>query len=112
MLEDLDKELERRGLRLARYADDCLICVRSQRAAQRVLRSISRFIEGRLRLRINPLKTKAARRSACTFLGFELRRGRLHWTDAAVKRFKERIREITKRSNGRNMKIRIEALKR
>jgi RNA-directed DNA polymerase len=112
MLDDLDKELERRGLRLARYADDFLIFVRSQRAAQRVLRSISRFIEGRLRLRINPIKTKAARLSACTFLGFELRRGKLHWTDASVKRFKERVREITKRSNGRNMKVRIEALKR
>lgn len=112
MLDDLDKELERRGLRFSRYADDFLIFVRSQRAAQRVLRSISRFIEGRLRLRINPAKTKAARLSACTFLGFELRRGKLHWSDAAVKRFKERVREITKRSNGRNMTFRIEALKR
>lgn len=112
MLDDLDKELERRGLRFARYADDFLIFVRSQRAAQRVLRSISRFIERRLRLRINPIKTRVARLSACTFLGFELRRGKLHWTHAAVKRFKERVRERTKRSNGRNMTSRIEALKR
>jgi RNA-directed DNA polymerase len=112
MLDDLDKELARRGLRFARYADDFLIFVRSQRAAERVLGSISRCIEGRLRRRINPNKSKAARLSACTFLGFELRRGTLHWTDAAVKRFKERVRDITKRSNGRNMKVRIEALKR
>jgi RNA-directed DNA polymerase len=112
MLDDLDTELERRGLRLARYADDFLIFVRSQRAAQRVLQSISQFIEGHLRLRINPAKTKAARLSACAFLGFELRRGKLHWTDAAVERFKARVREITKRSNGRNMKARIKALKR
>jgi RNA-directed DNA polymerase len=112
MLDDLDKELERRGLRFARYADDFLIFVRSQRAAQRVLQSISQFIEGHLRLRINPAKTKAARLSACAFLGFELRRGKLHWTDAAVERFKARVREITKRSNGRNMKARIKALKR
>ena len=111
-LDDLDQELERRGLRFARYADDFLIFVRSQRAAQRVRRSMSRCIEGRLRRRINPIKPKATRLSACTFLGFALRRGRLHWTDAAVKRFKERVREITKRSNGRNMQIRIEALKR
>ena len=55
---------------------DFLIFVRSQRAAQRVLRSISRFIERRLRLRINPIKTRVARLSACTFLGFELRRGK------------------------------------
>ena len=61
MLDDLDEELERRGLRFSRYADDFLIFVRSQRAAQRVLSSISRFIEGRLRLRINPNKSKAAR---------------------------------------------------
>jgi RNA-directed DNA polymerase len=91
---------------------DFLIFVRSQRAAQRVLRSISRFIERRLRRRINPIKTRVARLSACTFLGFELRRGKLHWTHAAVKRFKERVRERTKRSNGRNMTSRIEALKR
>jgi RNA-directed DNA polymerase len=112
MLDDLDKELERRGLRFSRSADDFLIFVRSQRAAKRVLGSISRCIEGRLRLRINSNKRKAARLSACSFLGFELRRGTLHWTDAAVKRFKERVREITTRSNGRNMKVRIEALKR
>jgi RNA-directed DNA polymerase len=112
MLDDLDKELERRGRRFARYADDFLIFVRSQRAAKRVLHSISRFIEGHLRLRVNPNKSKAARLSACSFLGFELRRAKLHWTDAAVKRFKERVREITHRSNGRNMTARIEALKR
>jgi RNA-directed DNA polymerase len=111
-LDDLDKELERRGLRFARDADDFLIFVRSQRAAQRVLRSISRFIEGHLRLRVNPSKSKAARLSACSFLGFELRRAQLPWTDAAVKRFKERVREITNRSNGRNMTARIAALKR
>lgn len=112
MLDDLDKELARRGLRFARYADDVLIVVRSQRAAQRVLRNSSRCIEGRLCLRINPIKTQAVRLSACTFLGFELRRGRLHWTDAAVQRCKERVREITTRSNGRNMNVRIEALRR
>ena len=112
MLDDLDVELERRGLRFARYADDLLIFVRSQQAARRVLRSLSRFIEGRLRLRINPSKSKATRLNACSFLGFELRRGQLHWTDAAVQRFKERVREITNRSNGRSMTSRIEALKR
>jgi RNA-directed DNA polymerase len=111
-LDALDKERERRGLRCARSADDFLIFVRSQRAAQRVVQSSSRCIEGRVRLRINPTKTKATRLSACPCLGFELRRGKLHWTDAAVKRFKERVREITKRSNGRSMQARSEALKR
>ena len=83
-LDDLDAELERRGLRFARYADDFRIFVRIQ----------------------------AARLSAGSFLGFELKRGKLRWTDAAVKRFKERIREITARSNGRSMESRIEALQR
>jgi RNA-directed DNA polymerase len=112
LLDDLDAELERRGLRFARDADDCRIFVRSQAAAQRVLRSISRFIEGRLRLRINRTKSKAARLSAGSFLGFELKRGKWRWTDAAVRRFNERIREITARSNGRSMEARIEALQR
>lgn len=112
MLDDLDVELERRGLRFARYADDFLIFVRSPQAATRVLHSISRFIERHLRLRINSTKTKVARLNACTFLGFELKRGKLRWSDAAVKRFKERVREIAKRSNGRNMTVRLQALKR
>jgi RNA-directed DNA polymerase len=106
-LDDLDKELDRRGRRLARSADAVLIVVRSQRAAQRVLGRISRCIEGRLRLRLNPIKSKAARLSACAFLGFEVRRGTVHWTDAAVKRCKAHVREITTRSNGRSMKGRI-----
>jgi RNA-directed DNA polymerase len=112
MLDDLDAELERRGLRFARYADDFRIFGRSQAAAQRVLRRISRFIEGRLRLRINWTKSQAARLSAGSFLGFELTRGKLRWTDAAVNRFKERIREITARSNGRSMESRLAALQR
>ena len=110
--DDLDADLERRGLRFARYADDFRIFVRSQAAAQRVLHSISRFIEGRLRLRINWTKSQAARLSAGSVLGFELKRGTLRWTDAAVKRFKERIREITARSNGRRLASRLEALQR
>jgi RNA-directed DNA polymerase len=95
MLDDLDSELDRRGLRFARYADDFLIFVRSRKAAQRVLLTIGRFIEGHLRLRINQAKSQAARLSECTFLGFRLSRGKLRWTDGAVERFKERIRELT-----------------
>jgi len=98
MLDDLDKALEERGLRFARYADDFLIFVRSRSAAQRVLHSVGRFIEVKLALIINRTKSKAARLSECTFLGFRMHRGKLHWTDAAVYRFKERVREITNRS--------------
>ena len=110
MLDDLDKELERRGLRFARYADDFLIFVRSRSAAQRVLRSVGQFIESKLALVINQTKSKAARLGECSFLGFRISRGKLRWTDAAVQRFKERVREITSRSNGKSMRQRIPEL--
>ena len=100
MLDPLDKELERRGLRFARYADDFLILVKSLRAAQRVMQSITRFVEVRLKLVVNRQKSQAAALSACAFLGFQIRRGRIVWTDKALKRFKERIQEITSRSRG------------
>ena len=112
MLDDLDKELETRGLRFARYADDFLIFVRSRSAAQRVLRTITRFIEGRLALIINEAKSKAARLRECTFLGFTMHRGKLRWTDTAVRTFKQRVREITDRHNGKSMRQRLEALRR
>src|SRR6185369_17841256 len=94
MLDPLDKELERRGLRFARYADDFLVLVKSLRAAQRVMQSISRFVEGRLKLVVNRQKSKAARLSECTFLGFQILRGRIVWMEKALQRFKERIQEI------------------
>src|SRR5215813_992849 len=100
MLDPLDKELERRGLRFARYADDFLILVKTLRAAQRVMQSITRFVEVRLQLVVNRQKSRAAALSACTFLGFQIRRGKIVWTDKSLKRFKERIQEITSRSRG------------
>ncbi|MGC9458142.1 MAG: group II intron reverse transcriptase/maturase, partial [Halothiobacillaceae bacterium] len=112
MLDDLDKELERRGLRFVRYADDFLVFVRSLSAARRVLRTVGRFIESSLALIVNRMKSKAARLRECAFLGFRIHRGKLHWTDAAVRTFKQRVREITDRHNGRSMRARIEALSR
>jgi len=112
MLDDLDKELEARGHRFARYADDFLIFVRSRSAAQRVLRTVSRFIEGHLALIINRAKSKAARLRECTFLGFRMHQGKLRWTDAAVQTFRQRVREITDRHNGKSMRQRLEALRR
>jgi RNA-directed DNA polymerase len=100
MLDPLDKELERRGLRFARYADDFLVLVKSLRAAQRVMQSISRFVEGRLKLVVNRQKSRAAPLSQCAFLGFQIHRGRIVWTEKALQRFKERIQEITSRSRG------------
>ncbi len=111
MLDDLDSELERRSLRFVRYADDFLIFVGSQAAAERVLGTVTRFLNGHLQLKVNKAKSKAARISACNFLGFELRRGKLRWTASAVQRFKDRIREITCRRSGRSMEAIIAELR-
>jgi len=110
MLDDLDRELTARGLRFARYADDFLVFTRSISSARRVLKSVSRFIVSRLDLMVNKSKSKAARLSECSFLGYTIRRGKLRWTDKAAGRFKQRIREITARSNGKSMRQRIPEL--
>ena len=110
-LNDLDKELERRSLRFTRYADDFLIFVGSLKAAERVLGTVTRFLNNHLQLHVNHDKSKAAHISECSFLGFELRRGKLHWTPSAVKRFKDRVREITCRKRGRSMEAIIAELR-
>ena len=112
MLDPLDKELEKRGHRFARYADDFLILVKSARAAQRVMQSVIRFVEERLGLGVNRQKSQAAPLSRCAFLGFALVRGRVVWTDKAYARFKERIKQITSRSWGVSMPRRLEELRR
>jgi RNA-directed DNA polymerase len=111
-LDPLDKELEKRGHRFARYADDFLILVRSARAARRVMQSVIRFVEVGLGLVVNRQKSQAAPLSRCTFLGFALRRGKVVWTDKAYRRFKERIKEITSRSWGVSMPRRLDELRR
>jgi len=112
MLDPLDKELEKRGHRFARYADDFLILVRSARAARRVMQSVIRFVEVGLGLVVNRQKSQAAPLARCTFLGFALRRGKVVWTDKAYRRFKERIKEITSRSWGVSMPRRLDELRR
>ena len=112
MLDPLDKELERRRLRFARYADDFLILVKSVRAARRVMQSVTRFVEGRLGLVVNRQKSQAAPLHHCTFLGFQIRRGKVVWSEKAYRRFKERIQEITSRSRGISMSRRLEELRR
>jgi RNA-directed DNA polymerase len=112
MLDPLDKELEKRGHRFARYADDFLILVRSARAARRVMQSVIRFVEVGLGLVVNRQKSQAAPLTRCTFLGFAIRRGKVVWTDKAYRRFKERIKEITSRSWGVSMPRRLEELRR
>src|SRR6266403_4921352 len=99
LLDDLDKELERRGHRFCRYADDCNIYVRTEAAGERVLRSVSRFLEKKLRLRVNRDKSAVARVGERKFLGYRLLwDGRLTIAPKSLERVKERIRQITNRS--------------
>lgn len=98
LLDDLDKELERRGLRFARYADDLVIVVRSPRAGRRVMESIRRFLEVKLKLKVNEQKSSVAATDRITFLGFSFKGGRILWSDKAFVEFKHRLRELTGRS--------------
>jgi group II intron reverse transcriptase/maturase len=115
VLDELDKELEKRGLRFVRYADDCVIFVRSKRAAERVMESISRFIEKKLRLKVNREKSDISLPWKSKYLGFcvtnsrENPKIRIHWK--SIKRFKERVREITARRRGRSLLQVISELK-
>jgi RNA-directed DNA polymerase len=103
VLDDLDRELERRGHRFVRYADDCNIYVRSERAGKRVMESISEFITKKLKLKVNEGKSAVARPVERKFLGFSFtlsRQPKRRIAPKAVKRFKERIRELTRRTRG------------
>ena len=105
LLDELDKELERRGHKFCRYADDCNIYVRSQKAGERVMDSIKLFLEKKLRLKINENKSKVAKAEECKFLGYKLLNdGRLILAKESVKRLRDKIRQITKRNRGRNLK--------
>lgn len=110
LLHQLDQELERRGHRFARYADDMIILVKSERAAQRVMRSITRYLETALKLKVNPAKSKVAPMSECSFLGFTIRGTKIRWTDKALANFKHRVRELTGRSWGVSMQYRLHKL--
>jgi RNA-directed DNA polymerase len=101
LLDDLDKELERRGHRFCRYADDSNIYVRTQKAGERVMASVARFLEGKLRLRVNWEKSAVTRVEKRQFLGYRiLWDGRLAIAPRSLKRVKRRIREITRRNRG------------
>jgi len=105
LLDRLDRELESRGHRFVRYADDSNIYVRSKRAGVRVLESISRFLTERLKLKVNEAKSIVGRPWDTKFLGFTFirRNYRLKISIPAIKRFKDRIRGITRRTRGRRI---------
>lgn len=106
LLDDFDKELERRGHRFCRYADDANIYVRSQRAGERVMASLTHFLESQLRLKVNRAKSAVDRPWKRTFLGYTVtnqRSARLKPAPASVKRAKDRLRQITHRGRGSNI---------
>ncbi|MBU0637215.1 group II intron reverse transcriptase/maturase [Patescibacteria group bacterium] len=113
MLDNLDRELERRGHRFVRYADDCNIYVKSRRAGSRVLRSVSQFLSRRLKLSVNEAKSAVDRPWKRQFLGFtfssKLNR---RISSKSIKRFKNRIREITCRVRGRRIEVIVKELRR
>lgn len=101
LLDDLDKELERRGHRFCRYADDCNIYVRSQAAGERVMASVTAFLEGRLMLRVNRQKSAVASVGERRFLGYRLSAtGSLGIAPESLARMKDRLRQITRRNRG------------
>jgi len=99
VLNELDHELERRGLRYCRWADDFVVLVRSQRAAQRVMTSVTRYLEESLGLQVNKEKSKATLIKEVTFLGFQILRGKIRVSNKAREKFKNKIRELTRRNN-------------
>jgi RNA-directed DNA polymerase len=103
MLDPLDKELEKRGHRFARYADDFTILVKSQRAGKRVLQSISRFLQSRLKLIVNTIKSHVVKTNDSKFLGFTFRAGNIHWHSNTLAKFKQEVRRLTNRNWGVSM---------
>jgi RNA-directed DNA polymerase len=115
VLDEFDRELESRGLRFARYADDCNIYVRSKRAGERVMESVTRFIATKLKLRVNEQKSAVARPGERKFLGFSFTNAAIpkrRIAPKAVKRFKERVRELTSRTRGVSIERMAEELTR
>ena len=106
LLDELDKELERRGHKFCRYADDCNIYVQSRSSGERVMKSITSFLDRRLRLKVNAEKSAVARPWERKFLGYSLtsnRKPRLKVAKESVKRLKGKLREIFRRGQGRNL---------
>lgn len=114
MLNELDKELEKRGLRFVRYADDCLIMVRSEKAANHVMQSVTRYIENKLGLIVNAEKSKVARPRNIKYLGFGFYNKKGKWRPKPhlklVQKFKLKLKDITSRSNAMSISDKITKL--
>jgi RNA-directed DNA polymerase len=110
LLDDLDKELEKRGHRFARYADDFIILVKTQRAGQRVKESITRFLKRRLKLKVNQDKSQVAPTDETNFLGFTFKGTKIRWSEKAFREFKRKIIKLTGRSWFVSMEYRLSKL--
>ena len=102
MLDDLDKELEKRGHKFVRYADDCNIYVKTQRAGERVMKSVREFLEKKLKLKVNPKKSKVDRATRVKFLGFSFYKHKgeilIRVANRSLERFRDKLRRLTKRT--------------
>jgi RNA-directed DNA polymerase len=110
LLDDLDKELERRRHRFVRYADDCNVYVRSKAAGERVMASLERFLQTKLRLKVNRDKSAVARPWERKFLGYSVtshRLPKLKVSKESVKRFKDKLRQAFHRGRGRNLGVQL-----
>jgi len=103
VLNELDQELERRGHRYCRWADDFLVLVKSERAAKRVMEGITKYLEMELGLPVNREKSRVALVKDVPFVGFQILRGKIRVSDKARAKFKARIRELTRRNNPLSM---------
>ena len=113
VLDELDKELEKRGHQFVRYADDCNIYVKTPKAGNRVMRSVTSYIEGKLKLKVNGNKSAVDRPWRRKFLGFSFtkhREPKVRIAKASVNRMKDKIRDITSRKRPYSMEVRIQKL--
>ena len=110
LLDDLDKELEKRGHRFARYADDFIILVKTHRAGLRVKESVTRFLDRKLKLMVNQDKSRVSATDETNFLGFTFKGTKIRWSDKAFREFKRRVKELTGRSWFVSMEYRYKKL--
>lgn len=107
LLDILDKELEKQGLRFCRYADDLRIFVRSQGEALQVMDNITEYLSDKLKLKVNRDKSKITKANDSSFLGFTLKNGKIRWTEDSFRDFKYNLKKLTGRSNGISLPRRI-----
>ena len=113
MLDDLDKELEKRGHKFVRYADDCNIYIKTQRAGERVMESVKGFLEKKLKLKVNPQKSKVDKAQRVKFLGFSFYKYKgemlIRVAGRSLERFREKLRRLTKRTRSGKLEDIIQA---